>query len=60
MNEHIERLKQTYWYEVVEAFCRINAAGKLQHTTNQELGIADDVGEGLEDVAEYISNLLQS
>jgi hypothetical protein len=53
-------LRKTYWYEIAEAFCKINNTGRLQHTTNEELGIDDDVGVGLEDVEAYVRALLLS
>ena len=58
--QHVEHLKRTYWYEIAEAFCKVNSAGRLQHTTNQELGIDDDVAVGLEDVEAYVQALLMS
>ena len=55
---NIQRLQQTYRYELLEGFCKISNDGKLKHTTNEELGIDDHVGEGLEDVVEHIKQLL--
>lgn len=59
LQQRIVRLQATYAYELTEGFCEINASGRLQHTTNESLGIDDDVALGLEDVIAEIQQLMR-
>jgi hypothetical protein len=60
LQQRIARLQATYAYELAEGFCKINAQGRLQHTTDEELGIAEDAAEGLQEVLVEINALLRS
>lgn len=59
LQQRIARMQAMYAYEITEGFCEINAHGTLQHTTNESLGIDDDIALGLEDVIKDIQQMLR-